>query len=100
MIDCSLLIACLATGHSKGTEREKLTSIAPRLYAAGNHTPFNTENKHAALRTAYLKLDGANAKGQMKEPLKRKMVHEQHLALVNNRQKLHNQFLHHGYRKA
>ena len=92
MIYCSLLIACLATGHGKGTKSEKLTTIAPRLFAAGNTTPFNTEGNHAALRTAYLKLDGANAKGQMKETAKRKMVHEQHLALVNNRQKLHNQF--------
>ena len=88
MIYCSLLIAWLIVGHGKGTKQERLISIAPRLYAAGNKTAFNTDNKHAALRTAYLKLDGANAKGQMKEPSKRKIVHEQHLALITKRQKL------------
>ena len=83
LIYCSLLIAWLVVGHSKGTKKEILISIVPRLYAAED-----TEKNHAALRTAYLQLDGANATGNMAMASKRKVIHEQHLALVTDRQKL------------
>ena len=88
MIYCILLIAWLIAGQGKGTKKEKLISIAPRLYAAGNKTAFSTDNKYKALRTAYLKLDGANATGNMAMVSKRKILHEQHLALVTNKRKL------------
>ena len=83
-----MLIAWLIVGHGNGTKNERLVSLAPRLYAAGNTTAFITDSKHAALRTAYLKLDGANAKGQMKETSTRRIVHEQHLELITKGQKL------------
>ena len=58
----------------KRKAKEPLDSIAPKLYAAGRKQPFSPEDNHISLRTAYLKLPGANKTGAMRDPKKREAV--------------------------
>ena len=59
--------ASASAGHSLGTAKEDLRTIACRLYSAGVTTPFlGTESQQlAGIRQAYLSLPGANPKGAL-----------------------------------
>ena len=72
--------------------KEPLDSVAPKLYAAGRKHPFFPEDNHISLRTAYLKLPGANKTGGMRDPKKREAVAKQHAALIIRAQKMQGLF--------